>query len=71
MIEYEITIKGDTHRLSAKHISYEPLLASQENPDLEQQVNDLLDKFKQHDPGNEESPEVVIKFRLCWVLPLY
>jgi hypothetical protein len=63
-IEYSVTIKDDTHSLTVKDTSYNPIVLSTDNPLLQSLVQGALDQFG-YDP-HMESPEIVVKFKMVW-----
>ena len=63
-IEYSVNIKDETHSLTVKDTSYQPLMISIDNPVLQSLVQAALVQFE-YDP-HMEAPEIVIKFKMVW-----
>lgn len=65
-IEYVIKVKDETSSLSEKHITYEPLLLSLDNEELEKKVQDTYLKFYSKGAEGKESPEITIRAKMVW-----
>jgi hypothetical protein len=65
-IEYVIKVKDESSSVSEKHITYEPLLLSLDNTELENKVQEAYLKFYHKGAEGKESPEITIRAKMVW-----
>ena len=66
MNEISISIKDSETKFTEKHLDYDGIRMSTEDPKLNQLVNEAVIKFKAATNSHENDFDVIIKSKMIW-----